>query len=437
MAVIRPFRGIFYNRGMVGNLSTVVAPPYDVIPPEARGRYSHRNTFNIIRLDLGEDFSGDDETTNRYTRARAFFEEWLDKGVLKQDELPALYLYEIAHQKRFLGFLSLLRVEESGSRTVLPHEETYPRQKEDRLNLLRATGSHFSPIIALYSDEENTVLPPLHERASQIPPLCEAVDDEGITHRIWSVSDQETIRKVSHAMEEKVLLIADGHHRYETALLFHNQTRREGSGYIMALLAPVEGGGVTVLPTHRVLRRLGELSPEELLRTLPRYFSIDFLSVGSARDPLQDRFLREMRRRNEKGPVIGMYVQGTEGYWFLSPTEKGMAEVLIQTGWSPAWGRLSVALFQVLVLDKLLGVRGEEEVGTVYVKSEGEGIEQVRAGAAAAFFFLPPTIQEIWEIALNGEKMPPKTTYFYPKPLTGLLINRMEGYDAGRGGRLR
>ncbi|MFN3476904.1 MAG: DUF1015 family protein, partial [Candidatus Methylomirabilales bacterium] len=267
MASIAPFRGIRYNPEKIGDLSLVVAPPYDVITPSAQDQYYAKHPWNVIRLILGKELLGDDDQKNRYTRACEFFHRWLNEGVLVQDPTPSLYLYEqrFLHPRtgeslRRLGFLALVRLEPWNARVVFPHERTLEKPKRDRLALIRACSANFEPVFAFYPDPLETVQALLEEEAEKGPALDFL--DEGIEHRLWLLQDEGRIREIVEAFQGERLFIADGHHRYETALAFRDELEKADPAppevkakrpyqYVMMLLVSAHDPGLVILPTHR------------------------------------------------------------------------------------------------------------------------------------------------------------------------------------------
>lgn len=426
MVQIVPFKGILYNQDIAGEIKLLVTPPYDVISKEEQDRYHRLHPYNIIHLDLGLDYPGDTESDNRYTRAARLCPEWLSRGVIEKDQEPSLYLYEMEYpfsgEKRILrGFICLVRLEDPGSGDILLHEATYPKPKSDRLNLLRACNATFSQIFALYSDPRESILGLLYSQIHEGNPRIGFTDDKGITHRIWSISDRGVIQKVIEEFKGKKVFIADGHHRYETALTYKNKA---GYNYTMMYLASMEQSGLTIMPTHRLLKGPSVIPYEILLERLKEFFHIEFFHFDKGTELGQlDRMLSELERRGRKGHVFGMYYGGIDRYVLLEMKEGAFT---IEEEYPVT---LDVAVFQRMVLNKVFVIKeaenNEDTVG--YVQDALEAIRMVKEKEFKVAFILNPTrISDITAVARAKKRMPQKSTYFYPKPLTGLVIHQLK-----------
>ncbi|UCD36401.1 MAG: DUF1015 domain-containing protein, partial [Nitrospiraceae bacterium] len=276
MAEIIPFQGIIYNTEQVSP-SLTTAPPYDVVTPEAKEELYRKDSRNIIRVDFGKDLDSDTEQENRYTRAAAFISSWLQEGALIKDREPYFYCYEIQYalegvEKKTRGFFGAVKIEEIGSGRIHPHEMTYSKPKSDRLNILRYCRANTSPIFSLYSSSDRTTSA-LLETIVRGKPLIEAKDGDGFTHRLWRISSSHAIRTISEEMADKDVFIADGHHRYETALAFKKEMEQDGHGgsgnepfnYVLMFLSNMEDEGLTLLPTHRIVEVNSEINIREVL----------------------------------------------------------------------------------------------------------------------------------------------------------------------------
>ncbi|SHJ38779.1 Uncharacterized conserved protein, DUF1015 family [Desulfofundulus thermosubterraneus DSM 16057] len=449
MAEIKPFRGLRYASG-VGPLADLVTPPYDVIDAKAQDDYYRRHPYNIIRLEYGKVYPGDDESNNRYTRAAADFTAWREKGVLVPEESPALYLYEqefSAGGKRLVrsGMICAVKLEPYEKGVVLPHEETLPKHKEDRLALMRACRANFSPIFGLYADEEMTVDNLLRPRAGRSPDL-DFTDENGHAHRLWVITDPAVIEQVRQAMAGSRIFIADGHHRYETALAYSRERRQEegnpaGPGpydYVMMTLVNLYDPGLVVLPTHRLVRNVEGLDVEELLGKIQEHFEIEVFPLAPGYGNFYD-FIKELATRGGftgdarpgAGPLshrhsFGLYC-GSGRLYLLTLRDEGALPRLMPAGHSAAWQGLDVSVLHHLILDRLLGIGGAErarESHLTYTREEAGALKAVDEGEYQLAFFLNPTlVEEVTAVAANGEKMPQKSTFFYPKLITGLVIN--------------
>lgn len=432
MADIRAFRGLVYNPEKVEDQGAVVAPPYDIIPPAGQEALYRQSPLNVIRLELGKEFSGDSEDDNRYTRAAGFLKEWLDSQVLVVDRKPAIYLchirYNVKETERLLrGFICTVRLEEFGTGKVLPHENTLSGPKTDRLNLMRATAANFSQIFSLYSEPEGQIMATL-EAGREGTPMTQVTDSAGYLHQLWRVTDQTAIEKVRSILQEKPIFIADGHHRYETALNYCRERggtvaggNEEGYRTVMMFLANMDDDGLTVLPTHRVVKDVAVPPLPKLLENLSDYFIIRKLAEGEdAIDELAEA---------GAGHHIGM-LSGEDGHcYLLTLRDVAVMDRLLGNEASAAYRHLDVTILQALVLDKVLGITAEklkEHRFVHFIKNPEDADRAVRRGDYSLAFFLNPTkIGEVRDVAAAGEKMPQKSTYFYPKLLTGLVMNKL------------
>lgn len=414
MVEIKSFKGIRYGSG---DVAKVVAPPYDVISGEERDRYYNAHKNNVVRLILGKKFPGDDEKNNKYTRAGEYLEIWIKSGVLKQDREPSIYVYEQEYcyrgeKKRLRGFIALVRIEEGA---ILPHEETLSKPIADRLKLMRATDANLCPIYALYSDPDkilDSVLEIKQKPAVDVK-FNDTCDSKRVRHRLWKVSDAAAIKKVKKEMKNKKLFIADGHHRYKTALAFRNEMRRGTHNYVMMFLTNTDSGGITILPAHRVVRTS---SISKLENKVKQYFDSAPLKFSRKNKNAKIReMLEEMERQNSKH-IFGTY-SGEGEFRLLTLKDEKILDRTIK-GKSPEWKRLDVAILHTLLLSR--------EKKIEYIIDEKKAIQLIDEGKYDVAFFLNPTkVEQVKEVALANEKMPGKATYFYPKPLTGLVINKL------------
>lgn len=425
MVNIIPFRGLRYNPAKV-ELSKVVAPPYDIISEEEQSEYHEKNEYNVIRLILGRERPGDNSQSNKYTRAAAYLDEWLEQGVLIRDEGPSIYVYEeeyrYRNEKRVMrGFIALAGLEELGDGSILPHEETLSAPVKDRLALIRACRANFSSIFTVYSDPSGAV-----EDSLNVENTGELVADvmaEQVRHRLWRVSDPKEIGGVIEGMRDKQVLIADGHHRYETALNFWRETGEEKHGYVMMYFTNMDRSGITILPAHRVVRGLDDLSLEGLKAKLGRYFSITEFPVADE-EASRRQLLRRMREMNRTKHVLGMHCDGK--YFLLSLIDENILDEIGNQRKSREWRRLDVSIVHSLVLKHILGIEADGD-DVVYITDAGDVVELVRKGLYQLVIFVNPTkLGEVKNIAMRGERMPGKATYFYPKLLTGLVMNKMD-----------
>lgn len=449
MADVRPLPGIRY--APESDLAAAVTPPYDVISPEAQARYYARDPRNIIRLELGRDERGDDELDNRYTRAALTFAEWRLSGVLRQDA-PALYLYEqrfsvpgAGGARKRRGLFARVRIEPWEEGVVLPHERTLSKPKDDRLKLTRATAATLSPIMALYDDPDGELAALLSKTARRKSEVA-FTDEAGEEHRLWPLRDAALIARAGQFFRDRQLYIADGHHRYETALAYREElreTRRElppddAANFTLMALSAIEDPGLVVLPTHRVVRGI---APERLTvfrDELSAYFEVSPLGEPGGLATLNvTETLAALTAAGEGGRRVAFVMVTPDGAFLLRQTAGGEdamdaldpARAGEHTGVSEAWRRLDVAALHELVLTRGLGVN-EQMVrageGVTYTRDASATIEAVRSGADGAqlaFLLNPTPPTAIRDVARAGDRMPQKSTYFYPKLITGLVIN--------------
>ena len=442
MANIIPFRGVLYDPAVVGDVGKVVAPPYDVIDTAFQQALHARHPQNVIRLELGLDEPGDDGTRNRYSRAAASLGQWLQQGALRRDAEPAVYPYSIEYRppsaepggpaRTLRGFLSRVQLEEFGSGRIFPHENTRSAAKADRLKLMESCRANFSPIFSLFSDAERRVLSLIDKSVDADRPRIDFRDDEGFRHRLWAITDPGVLGELTVAMRPKPLFIADGHHRYETALTYRKQ-RREAAGSptaatsgpqpsydsVLMLFSSLEDPGLTVLPTHRVLTKPLP-APAEIKRVLRDGFEIEeFAFKPQSESEIRRRFLRTLRSRGQSEQLFGLAVKDISAYFLIALRPAPG----VPLGQSPQ-ERLDVSILHNYILNKVCP-GGTDDIR--YTKDDNEAMDLVRRGEAPASLLLNPTkVSEVRAVAASGGRMPHKSTYFFPKPLTGLVLNVFE-----------
>ncbi len=434
MADIRAFRAYRYDLGRVGALSDVIAPPYDVIDPALQQALYDRSPYNVIRLILNKEQAGDTEADNRYTRSGGTLRDWLRDDVLVQDSARSLYVYHQNFQiegRSFTrkGFLARVKLEPFGSGRIYPHEETLAGPKADRLKLFHATGMNLSPVFGLYPDPEESVMAELDRAVGRNLPI-EAVDHLGVVSRLWPISEQHAVSVATGLLGPKPVFIADGHHRYETGLRYLQDRKEAGevrddeapANFILMMLVSMSDPGLIILPTHRLISGLPELRAERLAELLAPYFVVE--KVGTGEKGARDAW--ELIEADGSQDLLGF---GTvaDGVWqtarFQAPAE--------MTKWapdnSPAWRSLAVAVLHVLVLDRLLAPALKAKPECKYVHLLREVQEATAAKQCSLAALVPPaTMGHVEQIAGNLEKMPPKSTYFYPKLLSGLVFNPLK-----------
>ena len=440
MAHVIPFHGTLYDPATVGDVRKVAAPPYDIIDTTLQKTLHDRHPNNVIRLELGYEQPGDTPAHNKYTRAAGALKDWLKSGALRKDSQPAVYYHTIEYRppysapgtptKVFKGFLSTVELEEFGSGKIYPHENTRAAAKTDRLNLLEACRANFSAIISLYSDPQNEVLTLLEQSIGAEKPRIDFQDDEGFRQRLWSVTDPNVLAKVVQIMNTKQLFIADGHHRYETALNYRRARRQQAGAApspqpydnVLMLFASLEDKGLTVLPTHRVLTTPVP-APKDLLGKFDPVFEVTALPFQSGNESqVRAQFIDRLRSQGQTVPMFGLALKNDSHYYLLTLRASHRP-----TASASPRDRLDVSLLQQHVISTLCPTQQEQEA-MLYSKDDHEALNWVRQGTGTAALLLNPTkVAEVKAVASAGERMPHKSTYFFPKPLTDLVMNVMEG----------
>jgi uncharacterized protein (DUF1015 family) len=418
MADVQPLRALHYDPAVVGSLADVVAPPYDVIDAPQRTALVSRSPFNVVAVDLPE---AAPDGRDPYLTASELFESWLLQGALTRDREPALW----AHTQDYTGpdgqtrtrrgFFCRVRIEDYGPGRVRPHERTHPGPKEDRLRLTRATRANISPIFSLYSDPSNSAWEALSPTTEETP-WGEVTDADGTVHRCWRVADPQAIAAVQATTRDAELLIADGHHRYETMQAYAEEVGGEGEHrYILMCLVALEDPGLTVFPTHRLVRGLDDERRAALEQALARDFEItevssDEVTPEPGRGPLQLGLVDERGGRARR----------------LTLKDQAIADAAL-SGHSEAYRELDTGVLEALLLKNALGLSDEDIShfnGLFYARDTAEALAMVRSGDYDAAFLMRPTpVGQVRDVAAAGENMPPKSTYFFPKLLTGLLFN--------------
>lgn len=418
MADVQPLRALHYDLATVGSLADVSAPPYDVIDAEQRERLLERSPLNVVAVDLPQ--AGPDGR-DAYAVAGDLFEGWQLQGAVVRDPQPALWAHTQDYtgpdgeRRTRRGFFCRVRIEGYGPGRVRPHERTHPGPKEDRLRLMRATRANLSPIFSLFSDPSNAAWAAL-EPAIAEDPWGEVTDGDGTTHRLWRVTDPLAIGAVQAATRDAELLIADGHHRYETANTYAQEIGGDGEHrYVLMCLVALEDPGLTVFPTHRLLSGLDESKRTALREALQRDFEISEVP------------LEQIAPEPGTGPLkLGYIDSHHQRAYRLTLKDQAIADAALP-GFSAAYRQLDTGVLEALLLKGALGLTDEDIShlkGLFYARSTEEAVSLVRSGEYdAAFLMRPPPVSQVRDVAASGENMPPKSTFFYPKLLTGLLFN--------------
>jgi uncharacterized protein (DUF1015 family) len=421
MADVQPLRALHYDPAVAGPLSDVTAPPYDVIDASQRAALLARSPFNVVAVDLPQPEPGG---ADPYATAGQLFESWQLQGALVRDGEPALWAHTQDYtgpdgQRRTRrGFFCRVRLEDYGPGKVRPHERTHPGPKEDRLRLTRATRANISPIFSLYSDPQQAAWAALSPTTNEQAPWGEVTDSDGTVHRLWRVSDPQAIAAVQAATSEAELLIADGHHRYETMQAYAQEVGGEGEhSYILMCLVALEDPGLTVFATHRLVSGLDERRRAALALALERDFDMTEVPI------------EQIAPSPGSGPLQLGYFDGRDGRAMrLTLKDQAIADAALSDR-APAYRRLDTGVLETLILKNALGLSDDDIShfnGMFYARDTEEALAMVRSGDYDAAFLVRPTpVAQVRELAAAGENMPPKSTYFYPKLLTGLLFNEL------------
>lgn len=412
MVQIRPFKGLLYNKDKIKNVNSVVAPPYDVILPQEQTELYNRSPYNIVRLILGKTSPKDNHSNNRYTRAANFLKSWQNNDILQKDKKDTFYIYvqDYVYQKEKktrYGLIALMKLENFSSGKVLPHEITSGKPKEDRLKLLETVKANLSPIFTIFPDDKKQIREILINQ-TKVKPLFD-FKSQGVRQRLWGLSDKKVITKIQRLFESKTIFIADGHHRYEAAL-----SLRPIYNYIMIYLVGLNDHGLTILPTHRLVKLPYKIKREKLLEELSKFFKIEKMDMPSA-------MFRKMKKQNKNNKIFGLFL-GSKNYFILKLNKLNRFDKNIKV-----LQNLDVSILHNIIFEKILKVESAKFDSHVisYTRDVNLAFASVNKHKYNLAFFINPTkLSEVKDIALAKLKMPHKSTYFYPKPLSGLVINK-------------
>ncbi|MHC4387197.1 MAG: DUF1015 domain-containing protein [Planctomycetota bacterium] len=434
---IKPFKAYRFDSAVVGDVGSCISPPYDVISPADQQRLYEKHEYNIVRIIKGKTAASDNDSNNQYTRAADYLNTWVDNGVLKQDPGEAIYAYiqnfQLAGRDfQRNSFVALARLEEFGEK-VRPHEETLEEPKRDRLNLKRATVAKFGLVFMLYEDEQN-VADKIIEQACRREPLIDFVDEQQVRHRLLAIADKGDIDGIAGMMTDKSCIVADGHHRYETALNYYKETGNPAAAYQITAFVNVRQQGLAILATHRLVGNLEDFRPADLITALSENFEISeypFDSTETKVEARQKAFAQMKVECDADKIAFGIYAGDSSFYVSVLKDKQVMDSVA--PNMSPPWRLLDVSVLHKLVLERLLGI-GEKELAegsnVEYVKDFGDAVDEsigkVDSGQKQVAFFISPTkMRQVHEVTAAGEKMPQKSTFFFPKMHTGLTINKL------------
>lgn len=423
MAEISPFSGVRYNQEIVGDMASVICPPYDVISPEEQRAYYEKSEYNAIRIEHGIVLPEDTKTNDKHSRASTIFNQWLKDRILTLDHVPSLYIHEHTFtyqniRKRRLGFIACVRLEPWENKVIFPHENTVPGIKTDRLDLMRACAANFSPLLGLYEDLGQKVTKLLTLQASRKPAIEFTEADEA--HKLWVANEPEFVQRVSHSLASRPIYIADGHHRYETALAYRDERRQENSpdneafNFVMMSLVSFSDPGLIVLPVHRLVNNLSSKAVAQFRGNLETFFEVESVPLGEAGLP-ETRGAITRILGLEAGSVIA-----------LKPHQPSSLKEMMPEDHSEIYKRLDFSIVQHLVIDKLTAL--DKGSSVAYTPNMVQARRLAESGEYQLAFVLNPiSVATIKAIADANDKMPGKSTFFYPKLPTGLVINRLEG----------
>jgi len=443
-----PFRGIRYNAGIVGDLARVICPPYDVITSEQQKFYYERSDYNAIRLECASEQAGDTTTDDRYSRAAIAFQQWLKEGILRIDDSPAFYVHDhyftyLGERRRRRGLIARVKLEPWGD-GIYPHEETFSKAKRDRLQLMRSCQANFSPLFALYQDSEQKIALILHE-ASQDKPIMSLrvkrsnLPDSDDKHIIWAITDSRFQQQIKRSLSGQPLYIADGHHRYETALAYQQEraqviasrspersegtakqslTGKEAFNYVMMTLVDFSDPGLVILPVHRLVRGIAYSTLAGLENHLEDFFILESV-------PLTEGLFSSLELEMAGEVVLG--ILGLKpGFLVVLRQRQGISlEGVMPEKRSGVHRRLAVSLLNYIILDKMLELVQDSE-DMAYTVDTTDAYQQIREGKyQLAFLVTSPSLTVLKTVVDAKDRMPRKSTYFYPKLPAGLIINSL------------
>ena len=430
---VKPLNAIVYNQEKV-NMADVIAPPYDVILDDYRNELENRSDFNIVKLILANNSTDLSDENNRYNVAFENYQKWLSENILVKTEKPCI-LYLIQNYEKNgkkitrKGFIARNRIEDFSSKNILPHEYTMGGPKADRLNLTKKCKANFSQVFLVYSDPQKQI-----ENAIDYTqkPFIDVTDDLGVQNIIYKIDDEKTLNLIEKVLSDKTCLIADGHHRYETAMNYRNEMRKtvqnptgnEPWNYVMSYFTNLEDD-LLIFPTHRIITRWVE--PYVLLEKVKKYFDVeDFTFDGKTKAEMKAKLLEEIEKSSKERISMGLYMKNVNKFYLLKLREN-VDEILDEYKVPEVLKTLDLIVLHKAIISKELGYTQEEQMaqdGILYIKQESEAFDMIDMGKAEASFIMAyPKIQDIKRISEAGERMPQKSTYFYPKLLSGIVIN--------------
>jgi len=434
---IKPFEAFRFDKAVVGDVGSCIAPPYDVISDAQQEQLYKKSKHNIVRIIKGKTTASDNGDNNQYTRAVDYLNNWIKQGALKQDTTETIYAYvqdfELAgtSYERF-SFIALAKLEEFG-KTVRPHEQTFDKPMLDRLNLKRATSARFGLVLMLYEDEQK-IANKIIKQAAATGSLVDFIDEQNVRHRLFTITAKEDIEQIVKMMNDKSCIIADGHHRYTTALTYSKESGNSAAQYQMLAFVNTFQKGLVVLATHRLVGNLENFCYEKLITELKENFELTELQFNSPQTKLDARqkMLAQMKAEHDNDKnAFGIY--GSNNAFYVAVLRDKQAMDPVMPDMSSAWRSLDVSVLHKLILEQLLGIDEERLAkgeNLQYVKDTPNAVDQSisqidKGQKQAAFFMNPIKMQQLKMVTDAGERMPQKSTYFYPKIYTGLTIQKL------------
>jgi uncharacterized protein (DUF1015 family) len=434
MVEIKPFKGITYNKEKNKDLDDLMSPPYDIISKKLQEELYDKSNYNFVRLILGKQYDSDTEKDNRYTRAKKDYDKWLTDEILIQSEEPAIYPYQITYElngktKKMNGFFTLLKLDKD-YKLVKAHERTLSKPKADRLKLMRACKSNLEPIQLLYIDEQDEILQSINKIKGA--PLIRVTGYDSFNHQIWKISDKQMIETVKNRLENEILFIADGHHRYQTAINFAEEQAKQSNvsdndapyNYRMVILVNMFDDGLAILPTHRLIK-MSSIDRKNLIRHIRKYFIVEEFDLKT--DDKTKLIVKEISNKLKTKNEHKFALFFKDGYYLLTLKDKDIMNTLANDH-SETWRTLDVSILHKIILEHIMGITQDTlEDHIKYTRDDEEAVSFVQDDTFDCSVLMNATkINELKIIADGGEHMPQKSTYFLPKMLSGLVVYKME-----------
>jgi len=430
MVDITPFKGLLFNQGKIVSLDQVTAPPYDVISSEQQDALYEKSPYNIVRLILERQYPEDDEETNRYTRSSVVFKKWIEDEILVEDEKPSFYVYSQEYTFEGesvcrVGFFARVRTEDFDSGNICPHEFTLAKAKQDRMNLLKACRANFSPIFGLFSNPSGEIDAILGQTMKGDP--FAVIEENGVINKAWRLNDAEKLEFITEYFSDKKILIADGHHRYETALNYYKENRNEvdDSAHVMMFLTNLEAQSLAVYPIHRLIKCPIPFDEIEFMNQVEKYFSVESINEG-----VEKNKIRKALDSADTDDIVFYVYFGQGRGCCIEIKEKTNMLPMLAADESEELTVLDVAQLHTVILKNILKIDTKEPNSQKYVTYKVDMIEalsRVDSGEFDLAFFINATrVSDVRNLAEKGVRLPQKATFFYPKLLSGLVINKFD-----------